>query len=130
MGKQFQELEVWRKSSDFYIKLVSIIKDFPLYKKHCIIDQIMRATLSISNNIAEGSGRNSNKNLVYFLYLSFGSAKEVESMLLISRRLNYLSEKDFNELNLELIAIEKMLFSFIKSIYSSETNFSKKDIQS
>ena len=112
MGHQFQDLEVWKKSVELYIKLVPLLKNFPTYEKDCLISQIIRATLSIPNNIAEGSGRQSDKNLKYFLYIALGSSKEVENMLFISRRLNYLDEKMFNEINFDLDLIQKF-YNFV-----------------
>ncbi len=120
MGHNFQELMVWQKSAEFYTQLIYLLKNFPDYEKNCLVPQITRATLSISNNIAEGSGRQSDKNLIYFLYIALGSSKEVESMLAISKKLNYLNEFEFNQLNLKLDEIEKMLFGLIKTINSSK----------
>jgi len=53
VGDDFQNLIVWQKAASFYVKIVSLLKDFPIEEKNCLISQIIRASLSISNNITE-----------------------------------------------------------------------------
>lgn len=76
MGYNFQELVVWQKSVEFYAKLIPLLKNFQNYERNCLIPQITRAALSISNNIAEGSRRESNKNLKYFYTLHSEAQKK------------------------------------------------------
>ncbi len=116
MVKNFHELIIWEKATDFYKELILILPSFPKGERDCLIPQIRRASLSISNNIAEGCGRGSNQNLKYFLLIAFGSAKEVENMLFLSKKLSYIDEDVLNKLNFKIQEIEKMLFSFIKNL--------------
>ena len=88
---------------------------FPKEELYGLTSQIRRASVSIPSNIAEGYGRFSNKELVRFLFISLGSASEVETQLIICNRLNYMQEKEFNylsQLNNEII---KMLAGLIRS---------------
>lgn len=79
-------------------------------------DQIKRATLSISLNIAEGSAKKSDKEFARFLEISIASANEVVSCLDIMHDLNKLSDKEFDELIDEIESIVKQLGGFIKNL--------------
>ena len=83
--------------------------------------QLRRASLSISNNIAEGCGRESNKELRNFLNIAMGSTKEVESMILVAKELGYIDNKIFTILIQKIITIGKKLNAFMQVI-SKEIN--------
>ena len=101
MGAQSFALEIYSTFSG--------IKDFGFK------DQILRAVVSISNNIAEGYERKSNKELKQFLYISKGSAGEVRSMLYLALKLSYISQADFDKSYNLSLEISKMLSGFIKT---------------
>jgi len=116
--QKFEELLVWQKSQDLAIKIYNhfgSIKDFGFR------DQITRATVSISNNIAEGFERNSNADFSRFLYFALASNSEVRSMLYLSSRLNFISKEEVNDLIERTNEISKMLNGLIKSI--KKTNY-------
>lgn len=104
---------VWQKSSDF---VVNIYEGFRNCRDFSFRDQIQRASLSIMNNIAEGSGRRSDKALKNYLLIAKSSAAEVESMLLVSVKLGYLDKTNQERLIDELTEISKMLHGFIKKL--------------
>jgi four helix bundle protein len=111
--EQFEDIMAWQKAKELTIKLYQI---FETSKDFGFRDQILRASLSIMNNIAEGFERRSDKELRHFLYISKGSCAEVRSMLLLSVDLDKISSTQANsliDLNLE---ISKLLSGFIKSI--------------
>ncbi len=110
----YKDLNVWKKSIDFVEIVYKIVKSFPREEIYALSDQLKRAAVSIPSNIAEGASRNSNKEFVQFLYIALGSASEVETQLIIAKRLNYIHSIE-NELN-ELTSIRKMLNSLITSI--------------
>ncbi len=109
----FKKFNVWQKARVVTKEIYSISKSFPDDEKFGITSQLRRATISITNNIAEGCGRNSDKQLVQFLQYSYGSAVEVENVLILATDLHFISETNFKELNSELIQIQKMLFTLI-----------------
>ncbi|MEQ8908416.1 MAG: four helix bundle protein [Vicingaceae bacterium] len=76
--KRFEDLVVWQKAQSFYLE---ISKEFESNKNFFFKDQILKASLSISNNLAEGFERMSDKEFRYFLFVSKGSSGEVRSML-------------------------------------------------
>jgi four helix bundle protein len=118
---KFEDLMVWRKSVDLTINIYSsmeLINDFGLK------NQIQRATLSISNNIAEGFERGSDRDFKRFLYIAQGSCSEVKSMLYVAIRLNYLKNESFILLNHQVTEIGKMLYGLSNSLSDgSSRNF-------
>ena len=90
MGIQkFEDLIVWQKAQDF---AVFIYKQFEASTDFRFRNQICRASISISNNIAEGFDRSSNLEFRRFLYFSLASNSEVKSMLYLAQRLGYITE--------------------------------------
>lgn len=75
--QDFKKLKVWQKAHTFTVNLYKLTKDFPAEEKYGLTNQIRRASVSIESNIAEGCGRNGNKEFSRFLYIAQGSAKEV-----------------------------------------------------
>ena len=93
----------------------TFVEAFPNTEKYGLSSQITRSAVSIPSNIAEGSARDSDKELVRFLTISRASAAEIETQLLISDNLGYL-ESTNNKINEELIEILKMLTALINTI--------------
>lgn len=90
MGTQsFKEVLAWQKASDL---TVEIYKTFKEVKDYGFKDQIQRASVSIMNNIAEGYARRSDKSFSNYLHIAKGSNAEVESMLILAKRLDYINE--------------------------------------
>ena len=115
--KTHKDLDVWKKSIDFVTKVYNLTEKFPNNEKFGIISQIRRAAVSIPSNIAEGSARNSKKELIQFLYISLGSAAELETQLIISEKLKYIENLDvLNDLN----DIQKMIMGLIKYLRNKE----------
>lgn len=111
--KEHKSLIVWQKSKELTIRVYKRTNTFPESEKFGLTNQIRRAASSIPMNIAEGYGRNSDKELIRFLYISKGSAYEVDTQLELSKELGFLSEKDFTELTNLNDEIIRMLSSLI-----------------
>lgn len=111
--EKFEDIIAWQRSKDL---AVDIYQCFKLCKDYSFKDQIQRATISISNNIAEGFERQSNKELSKFLYISKGSCAEVRSMLYIALELKYISNENFDKLYFNSYEISKILSGFIKTL--------------
>lgn len=88
--QRFEDLIAWQKSQDFAIE---IYRSFSQSKDYSFKDQICRAAVSISNNIAEGFDRSSNADFNRFLFVAISSASETKSMLYLAQRLNYIGEE-------------------------------------
>ena len=109
----FEDVIAWQKGRELYINLY---KDLVHSKNYSYKDQLLRATLSITNNIAEGFDRNRKKELRQFLVISRGSAAEVRSMLHIAKDLNLIDvakQKNYIDLSKD---ISRLLTGFITSI--------------
>ena len=104
-----EKLDVWKKSIDLVVDVYRATEAFPKDEKFGLTSQLRRAAVSIPANIAEGAARRSDKEFCYFLSNSQGSASEVETELLIARKLNYLPETRYKELNSSLDEIGRML---------------------
>ena len=114
MGIQkFEDLIVWQKAQDF---AVFIYKQFETSTDFGFRNQICRASISISNNIAEGFDRSSNPDFRRFLYFSLASNSEVKSMLYLAHRLGYITENEKIKLLEDSNEIGKILNGLINSI--------------
>jgi len=114
MGIQkFEDIVAWQKSQDL---AVDIYKCFQSNKDFGFRDQILRAVVSVSNNIAEGFDRNSNADFSRFLYYSTASCSEVKSMLYLAERLNYMKTEQKSAFLEKANEISKIIRGLIKSI--------------
>ena len=91
-------------------------KKFPDEEIYGLTSQIRRASVSVSSNIAEGCGRRTNKELIYFLHNAMGSLKEVECQIFLALDLEYLDLDDLRLLNEEIDKLGKKLNVFIQHI--------------
>ena len=113
---RFEDIIAWQKAQEFTVKIYSV---FSLQKDYGFKDQICRAVVSISNNIAEGFDRNSDADFSRFLYIAIGSCSEVKSMLYLAEKLKYISGERKNELLAEGNEISKIIRGLIKSLAST-----------
>jgi len=110
---KFEDMVVWNKSQELALeiyKIFSVSKDFGFK------DQIQRAVISISNNIAEGFERKSNNEFKHYLFIAKGSAGEVRSMLYLAKSLNYINEECFKSIIEKSEIISKMLSALISKL--------------
>jgi len=111
-----EELKIWQKSIELAKEVYTIVSDLPKDEKFGLSSQIKRCTISIASNIAEGAGRNSNKEFRYFLGVANGSSYELQTQLILTYELNLIAKnKILSVLNL-ITEIQKMNYSFQKSI--------------
>ena len=94
----FERLEVWHKSIEFADTVYSATRSFPSDERFGLTNQMRRAAVSISSNIAEGSSRNSRKDFARFIEIATGSVFEVISQCYISRNQSLLSPSNFKML--------------------------------
>lgn len=114
--RNFRKYPVWQQAVDYATKVYKITADMPYFEKKGLCDQLQRAVVSISSNIAEGSARTSDSEFAHFLDIALGSAYEVETQLLISKNVGYIDINIYNQLLDELISIEKQLTGLVNSI--------------
>ncbi|MDR0560241.1 MAG: four helix bundle protein [Prevotellaceae bacterium] len=112
MIQKFEDIIAWQKAQDLAVK---VYQTFNLTKDYGFKDQICRAAVSVSNNIAEGFERNSDADFVRFLNYSLGSNSEVKSMLFLANRLNYIS----NDQKVEFVNQTEEIAKIIKGLKKS-----------
>ena len=117
----YKDLIVWQKSMDLVEEVYRLLKDLPVEERFALTDQMRRAVISIPSNIAEGHGRQTEKEFKQFLSISKGSASEIETQLLICERLGYLTESQIAKALSLCQEIRKMLMKLIQTFqFNSE----------
>ncbi|GGF35246.1 four helix bundle protein [Echinicola rosea] len=117
MGRhRYEDLEVYKRAVDLAVEVSLRTRLYPDFEKYSLTSQTNRAVYSISNNIAEGAGRNSDKEFDQFLGIALGSAFELDTQLVISNKLNYIEESDFMKVSKDLEAIHNMIFGLKRSL--------------
>ncbi len=114
----FRNLKVCQLSVDFVTAIYQLTTLFPNDEEFGLSSQIKRSAVSIPSNIAEGSGRGSNKEFARFLSISLASSYELETQLIVANRLNFLTESTIQETTRKLHEIQKMIFSLHKKFES------------
>ncbi len=109
----FTDLTTWQEGHKLVILVYSTTKNFPREEKFSLSDQIQRAVVSITSNIAEGFGRHSLKEKIQFYYLAQGSLTEVKNQLIIAKDIGYLSSEKFNEIYNQANTTHKLLQGLI-----------------
>lgn len=118
-ARNFREYPVWKESVDFATHVYEVTGKMPWFEKKGLCDQLQRAAVSISSNIAEGAARTSDADFTHFLDFALGSAFEVETQLTIANNVGYMDEGQFNELRDKLQSIERQLNGLKTSIRKS-----------
>lgn len=108
---KYKELKLWQKSIDLVTSVYLLTRSFPQGEKFGLVSQINRSAVSIPSTIAEGAGRNSDKEFIQFLSIAHASSYELETQLIISRNLNYLSVEELNHLIKQIEEVQKMNYS-------------------
>jgi four helix bundle protein len=110
-----KELNIWKDSITLVTKIYELTSKFPEEEKFVLVSQMRRCAVSVPSNIAEGAARKNDKEFIQFLYISLGSLTELETQLIISNNLGYISNE--NIIN-ELEKLIKSLLAFIKYLKS------------
>ena len=112
----FEELKVWQKAMELAQKIYEGCKDLPAEERYGLSSQMRRSAVSIPSNIAEGAGRNSDKDFIRFLSITHGSAFELQTQLIISKRVGLLSSEFVSDSIEMLKEIQRMNYSLQKSL--------------
>ena len=118
-ARNFRNYKVWMDSVDYATSIYKQTDSMPWFEKKGICDQIRRAAVSISSNIAEGCAKPSDLDFAHFLDMALGSSYEVETQLLISKNVGYLEDNIYDKLQTGIIDIERQLSGLIRSLRQS-----------
>jgi four helix bundle protein len=113
-----KELKIWNKAIDLTVDVYKATANFPADERFGLTSQSRRSAVSIPSNIAEGAGRNSNKEFNNFLGIANGSSYELQTQLVISNKLNLLSNDILDDLLKQIDEVQKMTFAFQRTLAS------------
>lgn len=116
VARNFREYKVWQDAVAYAAQIYQTTSQMPWFEKKGLCDQLQRAVVSISSNIAEGSARPSDTEFAHFLDIALGSTFEVETQLLISKEIGYIDENNYEQLQKKVIDIERQIYGLIRSI--------------
>jgi len=118
--RDFRKYEIWISAVSFATEVYKLTSTFPKFEIYGLCDQLQRASVSISSNIAEGCSRESEKDFAHFLEMAIGSAFEVESQLLIAKNLNYISDEQYQDMIKKLSPNERQIHALILKLRHSK----------
>lgn len=116
MLTSYQQLTVWQKAFELSIKIFRITSKFPKSELYGLVSQMRRCAVSIPSNIAEGYTRGYRQEYLQFLKTAFASGAELETQLLIAKELEFLTLREFDDVNSLLTEVQKMLNKLIRSL--------------
>jgi len=114
-----KELKIWNKAIDLSVDVYKATSGFPSDEKFNLTSQSRRSAVSIPSNIAEGAGRNSNKEFSNFLGIANGSSYELQTQLIISNKLNLLNDEALDSLLKQIDELQKMNYAFQKTLLNN-----------
>jgi four helix bundle protein len=120
MPASYQDLRVWQNAMELVVCVYHETQDFPKDELYGLTSQMRRAAVSIPSNIAEGKGRSTDRDRALFFCHARGSLLELETQILISHRLKYLTPPRSEALIKASTELGRMLNSLIQSIRSPE----------
>ena len=118
----FEKLEVWQLSRKLVGIIYNLTDKFPTDEKFGITNQLRRAAISITSNIAEGTSRSSSKDQLRFIEIAYGSLMEVYTQLCIATDLSYISMEEIEKVNLLIKELSNKLNALSKSLKIKQSN--------
>lgn len=117
----FEKLEAYKEARILVKDIHLLLDKFPKTETYALCDQLRRSAVSITSNIAEGSGRNSTKEKIHFLEISFGSMMECFSQLQIAQDLGYVTEDDMEQIRTKFNTVASLISGVKRSLEQSLT---------
>lgn len=114
--RSHRDLKVWRLSLDLTETLYRVTADWPKHEQFGLISQVRRAAVSVPANLAEGAGRRTPGEFMHFAGVARGSLAELETLLTVARRLDYVDEAVFHTLLEELFELGRMTTGLLRSL--------------
>ena len=116
----YEDLDVWHKAVDFAVQVIETVERISTDRKHYrLLEQIESCSTSVSMNLAEGKGRFSKKEFIQYCYIARGSLYETMTLLVIFKRIKWISESEYNNLEPDGKEIAAMIMGLIKSLKRS-----------
>lgn len=115
MINDFTDLDVWKLGHKLVISIYLMIKKFPKFEQYGLSDQMRRAAVSVTSNIAEGFGRQGVKEKIQFYYMSMGSLTELKNQMFVAKDVGYIDIKTFDQIQNQIGDVYRLLRGFIRS---------------
>jgi len=112
--QSFTDLDAWKEGHKLVLMVYKQTKNFPSKEKFSLIDQMRRAVISVTSNVAEGFSRWSYAEKIRFYYIAQGSTTELQNQLIVSRDIGYLGQEDFEQLSQQSVIVHKLINGIIK----------------
>ena len=119
--RHFTDLEAWKEAHLLAIEIYRITKSFPKEEMFGLTNQMRRAAVSIGSNIAEGFSRNTLKDKAQFYAIAKGSATELESQLLLSKDISYVSNDDFTQVSRSIEQVGRLITGLVKYLHNKNS---------
>jgi len=116
--QSFTDLTSWKEGHALVLNIYHVTSKFPNHQTYSLTNQMQRASVSITSNIAEGFSRRTRKDKVQFYYMALGSTTEIQNQLVIARDLGYLKNELFQSIAQQTILVHKLVNGLIKSATS------------
>lgn len=119
--QSFKDLTVWKKSYELSLKTYKLSSYFPNHETYGLSSQMRRASVSVLSNISEGYARKGRGEYIQFLHIAYGSLAELETQLLLSHDLRYISRADIEPILSLRDETAAMLFTLIQKLISKSS---------
>ena len=116
MAQHYKDLVAWQKAMDLVVHVYAATERFPSRERFSLTDQIRRAAVSVPSNIAEGQAHFNKREFLHFLRHTRGSLAEVETQMLLAKRLHYLPDTDVERLSKQIYELGRIMSGLIRSI--------------
>jgi four helix bundle protein len=116
MVKSHKDLQVWKEAVELSVICHDITRKFPREEQFGLTSQMRRAAISTASNIAEGAARASSKEFIQFLYISLGSASELDTQIEIAQRVGLGEPSELKRLQLQANMVSRLLQGLIRSV--------------
>jgi four helix bundle protein len=117
--RNFTDLNAWKEGHKLVLIVYQLVETFPKKETYILTSQLLRAVISVTNNISEGFGRKGKKEKIQFYFVAQSSLTEIQNQLIIARDLKYLNPHHFKTTWNQTIIVHKLLSGLIKSIRNS-----------
>lgn len=116
--RNYKKIDAYKIADEVVFEIYQATRSFPKEELYGLTSQLRRAVVSVPANIAEGSSRQHNRDYLNFLYIARGSAAEVEYLLNLSKKLDYINSENFDRANKLICRVAKCLYFLIRSVES------------
>lgn len=112
--RTFKDLNTWKEGHKLVLLIYKITSNFPSNENFGLINQLRRAAVSFTSNIAEGFSRKTYKEKINFYSIALGSLTEVENQIIIAHDVDYLNQEDFLRVSEQIMVVNKLTNGLIK----------------